>query len=157
MSLKRKEEEEEEGFLNKKFVTIATYVYNECKMILETWYLSNKKKCREREGEEKYINCSLHDIIGQPSSLNTAATTRTRSPSHLLHKLPKHIISSGSLKFPLSSHRYPACHFDLQCIINFYSFFLWGSSRLNSQWLFAVHFPCINLRCRYHNKPPAAY
>lgn len=36
MSLKRKEEEEEEGFLNKKFVTIATYVYNECKMILET-------------------------------------------------------------------------------------------------------------------------
>lgn len=36
MSLKRKEEEEEEGFLNKKLVTIATYVYNECKMILET-------------------------------------------------------------------------------------------------------------------------
>lgn len=78
MSLKRKEEEEEEGFLNKKFVTIATYVYNECKMILETWYLSNKKKCTERGRGKIY---KLDDIIGQPSSLNTAATTRTRSPN----------------------------------------------------------------------------
>lgn len=84
MSLKRKEEEEEEGFLNKKFVTIATYVYNECKMILETWYLSNKKKCRERgRGKIYKLQSAWHNrtaIFSQHSCHNQDTQPKSSSP-----------------------------------------------------------------------------